>query len=292
MKKNALLLILIACVSLVYAQTHIHVWVNGVETSFPIASVDSITFNSAEPDYSHGIGTFSVSDTSQVTFSKGNLQYHPKNDEWRFAEQQTDYVGNANTNISPTYDGWIDLFGKGTGDNPTCCSNVHADYYTSVEWGVNAIGEDAPNTWRTLTYTEWQYLLDLRNNASELRGVAQVNGVNGMVFLPDDWVCPSDITFKAGYHASWGKANYAAYQTISADQWNKMQEAGAIFLPAAGYRGEKKVIDLQDIGRYWSATNDPYSDFMAGYITMYSDDAFMMYSMRYYGMSVRLVKDL
>ena len=69
MKKNALLLILIACVSLVYAQTHIHVWVNGVETSFPIASVDSITFNSAEPDYSDGIGTFSVSDTSQVTFS-------------------------------------------------------------------------------------------------------------------------------------------------------------------------------------------------------------------------------
>lgn len=289
MKKLAFLLLFTLVVSFTFAQTQMHVWVNGVETIFDIVAVDSITF---EVNATEGIGIFSVSDTTQVTFSKGNLQYHPKNDEWRFAEHQTDFVGNSNANISPTYDGWIDLFGKGTGNNPTCCSNVNADYAVSVDWGVNEIGTYAPNIWRSLTYAEWSYLLDTRNNASELRGVAQVAGVNGMVFLPDNWTCPVGVTFKSGFHAEWGKANYAAYQTLSADQWEKMEQAGAVFLPAAGYRGEKKIIDLQDIGRYWSSTNDAYTDFMAGYITMYSDDAFMMYSMRYYGMAVRLVREL
>jgi uncharacterized protein (TIGR02145 family) len=289
MKKVTILILSTLAFSFAFAQTQMHVWTAGVETVFDIAAVDSITFDG---NVIEGIGRFSVSDTTLVTFSKGNLQYHPKNDEWRFADHQTDFVGNSNANISPTYDGWIDLFGKGTGNNPTCCSNVHADYAVSVDWGVNTIGNDAPNTWRSLTYSEWSYLLNTRDNASALCGVAQVAGVNGMVFLPDNWVCPAEVTFKSGYHAEWGKANYAAYQTISASQWEKMEQSGAVFLPAAGYRGEKKIIDLQDIGRYWSSTNDAYSDFMAGYITMYSDDAFMMYSMRYYGMSVRLVRDL
>lgn len=293
MRKFKLFLVLMLWGAIACAQTQMNVWIDGVKTIFPIATVDSITFdNAAMPSISKGIGVFSVSDTLQVTFSKGNLQYHPVNDEWRFAEHQTDYMGNANANISPTYDGWIDLFGKGTGEHPTCSSNTHADYYVTVDWGVNTIGTDAPNTWRSLTYNEWFYLLEMRDNAAERCGIAQVAGVNGMVFLPDNWICPTGITFKTGFHAEWGKENYAKYQTISAEDWLKMEQAGAVFLPAAGYRGEKKIIDIQDIGRYWSSTNDAYSDMMAGYITLYSDDAFMMYTFRFYGMSVRLVRDL
>ena len=55
-------------------------------------------------------GEFSVSSTQTVTFSPGNLQYHPMKKKWRFAEKQTDYIGYANSNISTTYNGWIDLF--------------------------------------------------------------------------------------------------------------------------------------------------------------------------------------
>lgn len=290
MKRFSFLTIFALCTSFIMAQTHINVWIDGVKTAYPIITVDSITFGEGEAESVEGI--FSISDTSQVIFSRGNLQYHPKNNEWRFAENQIDYIGENNTHISPTYDGWIDLFGKGTGDNPTCCTNKHADYKVTVDWGVNTIGTDAPNTWRSLTYPEWQYLLLLRENASELCGVAQVDGVNGTIFLPDNWTCPSDITFKPGFHTEWGIAYYAAYQKFSAEEWSELEQAGAIFLPAAGYRGEKTIIDVQDIGRYWSATDDAYSDMMAGYITMYSDDAFMMYSFKYYGMSVRLVKEL
>ena len=53
--------------------------------------------------------SFSVSATQQVLFAPGNLQYHPANDEWRFAESQTDCIGDANKNCSSTYNGWLDL---------------------------------------------------------------------------------------------------------------------------------------------------------------------------------------
>lgn len=54
---------------------------------------------------------FSVSDSTKVYFSQGNLQYQASTNTWRFAEHQWDYVGNDNENISEKYAGWIDLFG-------------------------------------------------------------------------------------------------------------------------------------------------------------------------------------
>lgn len=291
MKRFTTSILLTLLTTCLFAQAQMIVWSEGTPTAFPITAVDSITFNLEDESTANGV--FSVSDSTTVAFSSGNLQYHPVDNIWRFAPKQTDYIGNANTNIAPTYDGWIDLFGKGTGLNPTCSTNKHADYKATTDWGVNTIGEDAPNTWRSLGYYEWDYLIHYRENADQLIGVAQVNGVNGTILLPDNWTCPEGITFKPGFHdAEYSAANYAAYQSFNADQWAAMEETGAVFLPAAGYRGEKKIIDLQVIGRYWSDSNDPYSDMMAGYITMYSDDAFMMWSFRYYGMSVRLVQDL
>ena len=41
---------------------------------------------------------FSVSAESRVVFSQGNLQYQATTDSWRFAENQTDYIGDANSN--------------------------------------------------------------------------------------------------------------------------------------------------------------------------------------------------
>ena len=268
-----------------------------------VAKVDSITMIApAEPV----LGLFSVSATKQVTFSKGNLQYTQSTNTWSFAENQYDYIGTDNVtggsvSSDPTY-GYskygdaladkVDLFGWSTAatnfgvSTSTDCN----DYYGSfVDWGTNRIGNDAPNTWRTLSYDEWNYLLNNRNNASSLRGVAQVNGVNGLIFLPDNWTCPAGVTFKAGCHSSYGAEYYAAYQTFTADQWSKMESAGAIFLPAAGNR-RGNVYYVQNFGCYWSATEDG-SDF-AYYLGFYSDEAHMGDYGRDYCRSVRLVKDL
>ena len=258
-----------------------------------VIKVDSISMIAPEqPDPSAGIGVFSVSADKQVTFSKGNLQYHPANNKWRFAENQTDYIGDANSNCSSTYNGWLDLFGWSTSATnfgvSTSISN--SDYSGSfVDWGTNKIGNDAPNTWRTLSYDEWKYLLNTRPNASSLKGVAQVNGVNGLILLPDNWVCPSGVTFKSGFHSSYGVSYYAAYQTFTADQWSKLEAAGAVFLPASGYRYGTNVSHVQDYGNYWSATEDYGYD--AIYLFFYSEEAFMGWSGRFIGQSVRLVKD-
>ena len=76
------------------AQTKMRVWIKGNITDYPIAIIDSITFFEDEE------GAFSVDVNKKVVFSKGNVQYHPKNNEWRFAENQTDYIGAANSNIA------------------------------------------------------------------------------------------------------------------------------------------------------------------------------------------------
>ena len=231
---------------------------------------------------------FSVAENKTVTFSPGNLQYHPANDEWRFAPSQLDYIGDDNANISEIYNGWIDLFCWGTGNNPTNTSKDDGDYQTFIDWGVNKIGNDAPNTWRTLTYDEWFFLIKKRYNAKKLFGVAQVKGVNGFILLPDGWTCPDDVTFKPGFHENEGKEYYAAYQTFSASDWTKLEASGAVFFSAAGYRYGSDIGNVQGYGYYWSAT-ELYG--LADNLYFYSDDADMVSGYRYRGFSVRLVKD-
>ena len=257
---------------------------------------------------SAGIGTFSVSATRQVTFSPGNLQYTQSTNTWSFASAQYEVLGTDNviggtvTSDEYGYDksgtalaDKVDLFGWSTitTNFGVSTSTSNTDYSGSfVDWGTNKIGNEAPNTWRTLTYGEWNYLLNNRNNASSLRGVAQVNGVNGLIFLPDSWTCPAGITFKSGFHSSWGVDYYAAYQTFTAEQWAKLEAAGAVFLPAAGSREGTNVYSVQFIGFYWFATG--YDGSYAYYLYLSSGGANEIGRSPYRGdgLSVRLVKDL
>ncbi len=246
---------------------------------------------------------FSVSSTKQVYFSPGNLQYIRSSDTWQFASCQWECVGTDNvTGGEVEYDeiGYhregtaladkVDLFGWST-DNIAAPFGVSTSYdeddYSGsfVDWGTNQIGDDVPNTWRTLTYDELYYLLEERTNASSLKGVAQVNGVNGLILLPDGWSCPDGVTFKSGFHASYGVEYYAAYQTFTAAEWSKMESAGAVFLPAAGCRGGSEAGRAQYSGSYWSAPEDFYLDFYSGGANVDGAD-------NRGGRSVRLVKDL
>ena len=172
-----------------------------VTYSFTAATVAGMSYAlDARPKY-----PFSVSTNQQVLFSQGNLQYTQSTQTWSFAENQYDYIGSDNWSDGVWADK-IDLFGWST-DNPATPFGVSnstefEDYYGDfVDWGTNQIGDDAPGTWRTLTYAEWEYLLTTRTNASSLMGVAQVNDVNGLIFLPDNWSAPDDVTFKSGFHS-------------------------------------------------------------------------------------------
>ena len=224
------------------AQMHMYVWQDGVKTTFAIADVDSITFTDEIEDSSQKVGKFSISATQQIAFSSGNLQYHPLNNQWRFAESQLDCVGDANANISPTYDGWIDMFGWGTGDEPTRTIQDNGSYSTFVDWGTNSIGTDTANTWRTMSADEWNYILSYRPNAAALNGIAHINGVNGLILLPDDWVGIEGLTFNSGAYGHWSREYYAVHNTFTLEQWQQMEEAGAIFFAYLWFPSRKFYI--------------------------------------------------
>ena len=234
------------------------------------APVNPYSLNGAMP------GLFSVSAMQQVHFSQGNLQYQASTNTWRFAEHQYDYVGSANSNISSTYSGWIDLFGWGTsgwnsGANcyqPWSTSSWYGDYYpggssangltgayAEADWAwYNAIsnGGNVTHQWRTLTQSEWDYLLNNRTNASSKRGPGNINGVGGLFILPDNWTLPSGCPqFNPGLTSSYGDWTRNSY-TLA--QWAEMEVAGAIFLPAAGVRRGTNVYEAGLYSSYWSST--------------------------------------
>ena len=252
-------------------------------------------------DTYQGIGVFSVGDGKTVTFSPGNLQYHLKNDEWRFAESQLDYISEEdNERVNPDYYpyvGWIDLFGWSGSDGSakfgvSSSVNESDSAGTFVDWGKNQIGNDAPDTWRTLTDDEWFYLRYRRTNAEDLLGVAAVNRRRGLILLPDNWTCPAGVRFHSGFSSCTnGPYDYEGHQTFTADQWSKLEAAGAVFLPAAGRREGSWVSAVWHDGSYWATE---YNSNRTHVLNIYADCVGLDNDLnwRSCAKSVRLVKDL
>lgn len=247
-------------------------------------------------------GLFSVAPSKQVQFSQGNLQYRSSTNTWHFATNQYDVVGDSiYGNVYKSYTGLIDLFGWGTGNNPTLLSTNSDDYSRFVDWGSNAIrnGGNKSNRWRTLDIDEWSYLFFSRPGADTLFGLGSVNKMNGLILLPDDWELPKGVSFVAsttqgleyeedGYFYN-AKANNFSHNKYTIEQWGIMESAGAVFLPAAGYRKGTSVSKIGSYASYWSSTpRDTYSalrlTFDANYVSPLGE-----YD-RYCGRSVRLVR--
>ena len=104
-----------------------------------------------------------------------------------------------------------------------------------------------------------------------------------MVLLPDNWDTSllSLDTF----------ANTTEYNEETTVKWSAMEAAGAVCLPAAGYRKGLIMYAVDSLGNYWtsSAYDDDYalSESFLGDI-IYADD----YDIRYLGFSVRLVTNV
>ena len=253
-------------------------------------------------------GKFTINaDGDQVYFSQGNLQYQASTNTWKFADNQYDYIGSTNSNISSTYSGWIDLFGWGTsgynhGANcyqPWSTSTSYSDYYAygnyqynlydqtgQADWGYNAIsnGSNTANQWRTLTGPEWDYVFNTRATTSGIRyAKANVNNVNGVILLPDDW---STSTYSLSNTNSSG-AGFGSNR-LTASQWSTLEQAGAVFLPAAGFREGASVSNVGYYGCYWSASIGNLDIAASLYIT--SSSLYGIYYYRSDGRSVRLVR--
>lgn len=257
-------------------------------------------------------GLFSVSDTKQIYFSKGNLQYQASTNTWRFAENQWDCIGPYNQLLSPSYDGWIDLFGWGTSgyDHGAVCyqpwstSQDDSDYYAygnltnslyeqigQADWGYNRItnGGNSENLWRTMKIEEWIYMVNTRTTNSGIRyAKAQIDNINGVIILPDNW---NNSIYNLN-NTNNENAEYSS-NVISSSVWNAYFESnGAAFLPAAGYR--KGTVISNTIGSYWSSSIIPMGNSIG--VFEFQDSSFINFSLtqgtfRYFGSSVRLVHD-
>ena len=249
---------------------------------------------------------FSVSNSTKVMFSKGNLQYQASPATWRFAENQWDYVGNNDNNnsMSATSGNWIDLFGWGTWGSNGNPLNISTDLedYTWSEFTETLYGH---NDWRTLSLNEWDYLLKERavNDVPIARyAKAMVNNVAGLIVFSDNYSQPLEVTPPANINDA--SALYTG-NNYSADEWNTLADYGAVFLPAAGNRtvttettteGEPptttiKINEAGNKGYYWTSTESGNAkciiDFNSSSINTDNtteDPTF--------GCSVRLVRDI
>lgn len=205
-------------------------------------------------------GKFSVNDSTQVQFSRGNLQYNANKNIWQFAENQCDYIGEDNCKSQNIYD----LFDWGTGDNPIL--EHYQDYDIFIDWGNNIIsnGGNTTNVWRTLTMDEWIYLLHGRLNAENLFGFGTLNEIKGFIILPDNWETSNGSSFVASTNMglTWiydfysnSNENNFTHNTYTTATWEKMENEGAVFLPAAGWKGEKGVYYENMEGFYWSSSS-------------------------------------
>lgn len=174
-------------------------------------------------------GIFSVSENKKVQFTKGNLQYNHTKDDWRFAKKQSEMCHKWDDIVGDYYSKWInkwtDFFGWGTwleGGEPTNINQVSSQY----TWDDSKNSVIGPG-WLTLSQEEWDYLINKRTNATNLR--AWKDG--GMVFLPDN----STNSFN--------------------EDLSVLEEAGAVYLPASGRRpGDNGEVRAIGNGYYWSST--------------------------------------
>ena len=239
-------------------------------------------------------GIFSINaNDKQVYFSKGNLRY--ASGTWSFFDNQYDYYTNYSANAWDKF-GWSTTatnYGRST-------SMTYSDYHgTFVDWGSNSALQTSLGTgWRTLTSGEWTYLFNTRS-ASTVGGTnngryarAKVNNVEGVILFPDTYTHPDGVTAPDNVNES--NVAYTSNNYSTAD-WDKMESAGCVFLPAAGYRTSTNVnltvLPGGIVGKYWSSTPGESNDYG---IEVFFDESSLEPARNFsrsYGHSVRLVRE-
>ena len=274
------------------------------------------------------VGKFSVSSTDKVYFSKGNLQYTKSTNIWSFMDHQystvettsqaigDDYTSqdvvslfgwgtsgwnNGNTYYQPYNTAYVNSSSKGYGYGPKNGTTYTYDLtgtYANADWGLNnaiSNGGNTAGTWRALTKDEWTYLFNTRS-ASTVNGTANARyakaylfgTTHGVIIFPDSYTHPAGVTAPTGINAtsstSWDGNRYTA------TDWAKMEAAGCVFLPAAGWRDATTIRRVNEYVRYWTST---YYNAGFAYNVGIAESGMTPadYNQKNYGYSVRLVHD-
>ena len=257
-------------------------------------------------------GLFTINEEGgKVFFSKGNLQYDMNTSVWSFMEHQYDMVETLGQNVGEGYvaQNIVSLFGWSTSGynhgahcyQPWSTSATYYDYHAygnhqfnlydqtgQADWGYNAIanGGNTEHLWRTLTTEEWNYVFESRNTPSGIRfAKAQVGNVNGVIILPDDW---SGSYFSLNYPNTTDV--YYDNNPVTLEQWDMIEQHGAVFLPTAGYRLGTAVDNTGSSGHYWSSS--VYNESRANCVSIFDSGLYpQAIDFIFNGFSVRLVQE-
>lgn len=247
----------------------------------------------------------------KVFFSKGNLQYDKTTKKWSFMDHQYDLAEAYGQDVGINYENQnvVSLFCWATSgyDHGAECYQPYSTvttpsaYYAygnstyslfdetgQADWGYNAIsnGGNKTNLWRTPTKEELEYVFNGRSTSSGMRYAKScVNNTNGVILLPDDW----DSSVFSLNNTDSETAPFNS-NPITASEWSTLEQHGAVFLPAAGYRNILLAAGVGLSGNYWSASRCEYLVGGLHFCDAESDLSFNNYY-SCYGFSVRLVSD-
>ena len=225
-------------------------------------------------------------------FGWGTSGWHDENDPYNVYYQPW---STSNQEVVPYCD--YNIWGYGPSVNMPSPSLIGSS--ANYDWGVyNAIsnGGNAAGLWRTLTLDEWEYVFHTRTTDSGIHfAMACVNGVNGVIILPDNWSNDYYSLNNADLEGSFG------HNVIGLTVWNNaFQVNGAVFLPATGERSGPWVYSIGSRGKYWQVVHETgdwghsiekvvsFGFVNSGYLNVGGDFG---WTYRCFGISVRLVQD-
>ena len=254
---------------------------NGVEVAAnhikPVTFGESkIKFAPAIPDGALS-GVFSVSATKKVYFSQGNLTYNVSTTTWAFYEHQYDCATGYDANLISLFTWGYNATSSIVPDGKNYVSGHNTDgesFNADEDWGTQ-IGDG--NTWRTLSTAEWEWLLGPSSSptpGTNCRTSSTVNGtanarylrckvkdvtrdVYGLMIFPDTFTWPTGTDAPSAPTGSYINDNDLAWESVpgyTSSQFEALEKAGVVFLPAAGYRNGTSVYNVGKRGYSWSST--------------------------------------
>ena len=215
---------------------------------------------------------FSVSDSQQVRFATGNLQYIEGH--WRFAEHQSDFLGHFDPNHCDLFTWPCNNSNWGLDTTTYDWLHYNSDF---TDWGTNpSLIADLGNGWRTLSADEWDYLLNHRKvdgSAGEGHSwiAARIEGQYGLIIYPD------------------GYAQQTATLGTIPDS--------CVFLPAPGSRhGNRLYYTGDERGFYRTSSRSDEIKWFAYHLSFHQSYSTTILDISYsdleMGLAVRLVRDI
>lgn len=210
----------------------------------PIVSSGEFTVNAA------GVGT------RTIYFTHGNLWYDGS--EFHFEDEQ--WIASTNdwsTNHLGHFFWGNDVTTAVSQNGP---SSMGGRLFTNLQTGSdsqrykpnpNFTVEGQANKFVVIGFDDYGTLLARTSTVGSygkpLWGMGTVNGVKGIILLPDTWNAKTHSSFEYG-------AEKCNKNNFTIDQWEDMEYEGAVFLPIAGYgdNGKSKISEALE-GEYWSA---------------------------------------